>query len=576
MKKIFRIVLLLLSIVLLFGCEAKQYKVQLLNDDGTLYKELLVLEEQSVTLDTLTKEGHTFIGWFDGETKVQSPVVFIADKTLVAKFEINQYTYKFVDEDGTVLKEETVDYGSEIVYPSDPTKKSTEKSNYEFKGWDKSDKVIKEDITFTAKFDEVIKKFTYKFYDDKGTVLKEETVEYGTMPTPPTDINLDYETDTHTFKFKGWDPEITEVTKNIEYKPIYELTKKPITSIEGLKVSIIGDSISTFYAADAEMTSYYSAENTFYYPRYSTTIKTSDKTWWSQLIKDNKMVLGINNSWSGTCADDSGERASYSDARVNTIDDNGMPDIVIIYMGTNDWASGKDVSAYKNAIIKTIEKVNKLGNTQIFLTTLGYASYSKGKGTDETLKVYNEEIRKMAEQYDCGLIPLDEYVVDDNYKIYLEDSLHYNAKGATLLSKIFAKHISEYFNIEYKEEIKVEHQEKLPEGVIAKITATTASDFWTKYATDVFLMPFASYVNPQYATRIEIKLNTDTNQYYVHRVVLSGDATKEQCDYVLVVSDAHTESKALSDPLKTIPVGTIVEFSDLGNFPNEILFKEAK
>ena len=182
----------------------------------------------------------------------------------------------------------------------------------------------------------------------------------------------------------------------------------------------------------------------------------------------------------------------------------------------------------------------------------------------------------MAKEYNCGIVPLDEYVVEDNYKIYLEDSLHYNAKGATLLSKIFEKAIKDFYNIEFNEEIKVEHQEKLPEGVIAKITATTASGFWTKYTTEVFLMTFASYVNPQYATRVEIKLNTDTNQYYVNRIVLSGDATKEQCDYVLVVSDAHNEAKVLSDPLKTIPVGTIVEFSDLGNFPNEILFKEAK
>ena len=40
-------------------------------------------------------------------------------------FNINQYTYKFIVE-GVVVKEETLDYGSEIVYPENPTKENTQ------------------------------------------------------------------------------------------------------------------------------------------------------------------------------------------------------------------------------------------------------------------------------------------------------------------------------------------------------------------------------------------------------------------------------------------------------------------
>ena len=63
----------------------------------------------------------------------------------------------------------------------------------------------------------------------------------------------------------------------------------------GKSFAILGDSISTFYAEGSEMNSYYTGENEFYYPRYSASIKTVDLTWWYKLIKNNGMVLGINN-----------------------------------------------------------------------------------------------------------------------------------------------------------------------------------------------------------------------------------------------------------------------------------------
>ena len=57
------------------------------------------------------------------------------------------------------------------------------------------------------------------------------------------------------------------------------------------KISILGDSLSTFYSEDASLTSVYHGDNEFYYPRYSQTIKTVDKTWWYQVIKNNDFEL---------------------------------------------------------------------------------------------------------------------------------------------------------------------------------------------------------------------------------------------------------------------------------------------
>ena len=57
------------------------------------------------------------------------------------------------------------------------------------------------------------------------------------------------------------------------------------------------------------------------------------------------------------------------------------------------------------------------------------------------------------------------------------------------------------FGIEFDREIEVEHKELLPEGVIGKVTAIADSDFWTNYATGVFLVP-SSFTNPTFSTRI--------------------------------------------------------------------------
>ena len=321
------------------------------------------------------------------------------------------------------------------------------------------------------------------------------------------------------------------------------------------------------------MNSYYGGENQFYYPLYSSTIKTVDLTWWYKLLKNTKMELGINNSWSGSCASGSGSSAGQNDGRIFTIDDNGMPDVVIIYLGTNDCASGVSTEEFGRAIETMITKIRNLGETKILITTLGYSAYKGASYKEETRISYNERIREIADTYNCGIVPLDDYIVNDNYMIYLGDNLHYNAKGADLLSKIFEKSINEYFGFKYDKEIEVEHQEVLPEGVLGKITVTSNGDFWKEYASNVFLYSAEGAINPQFSLRIEITLNKENNKYYVTNIYKSGETPKYQGDYVLILSDAHSEKMSLEKNLANVVVGSIVEFDASGVFPKEVVFK---
>ena len=566
-NKILVFIMMLVSLVFVTSCAQSTpiYRVTLNNEDGSVYDVIRFKQGESVQLEDITKEGYTFLGWYTNEDElIEDGYQFTSSMVLTAKFEINQYTYKFIV-DGEVVKEETLDYGSEIVYPENPVKEATAEFNYEFIGWGKEDTVLTDNIEFVAEFKEVKNQYTYRFEDFDGTLLYEETVDYGTMPTEPNEPVRE------GFTFIGWDKEIEKVVDDVVYTAMYEEIVE--FTLEGKTISILGDSISTFYAEGSEMNSYYGGENQFYYPRYSSTIKTVDLTWWYQLIKNTSLKLGVNNSWSGSCAFGTGSSAGQNDGRINTIIENGNPDIVIIYLGTNDCASGFSVAEFSSAIKTMIEKINNICDAQIFLTTLGYTAYT-GMSYSETLrKDYNAALRNIAAEQNCGIVPLDEYIVEDNYMIYLGDNLHYNAKGAKLLSKIYEKAIKEYFDIAFDEEIEVEHKEQLPEGVIGKLTATATSGFWSAYETEVFLYEAASAEKPTFSYRMEITLNEDNNTYYVTNIYKSGVTGAYSGDYVIIISDSHNSSKELIDGLSKVVVGSIVEFDPTGSLPIELTFK---
>ena len=493
------------------------------------------------------------------------------------------YRITFDSDGGSKVEAIVGEAGIEIAAPTDPTKEG-----YKFLGWYLNDveyefTVMPEiNITVVAKWEEVetpgpgpdpVVTYTLTFDVNGGNALVENSItgEAGTAVELPTPTREGY-------TFLGWlyEGELFETTSMPDFSLTLVASWEEIKSgLSGKKVSILGDSISTFYAEGSVMNSYYSGENQFYYPRYSSTVKTVDLTWWYQLLNNTGMTLGINNSWSGSTAAGTNVSSGVQDSRIDTLDENGTPDIVIIYLGTNDCASAFTVDVFAGAIETIVSKVKALGVSDIFITTLGYSAYNNGKYSDENRIAYNAEIRRIAGEQNCGIVPLDDYIQDDSYMFYLGDNLHYNAKGAALLSKIYEKSILEYFDFEFDEEIEVERKEKLPEGVLGKITATSNSDFWGGYTNNVYLVD-TSFTNPQFSYRIEITKNDDNNKYYVTKIKTSGDDTaySTTADYILLISDSHESSKALIEGLGNVIVGSIVEFDENLVFPVEVLFKE--
>lgn len=119
-----------------------------------------------------TKEGYTFIGWYNGESEWDFETPVTADLTLTAKWQLNQYTITFKLENGgqdIVIKQ---DYGTAITAPANPTK-----TGYTFAGWDKTIPTTMPagDMTITARWTEnrvivIIRPDDSKDEPDPGTI----------------------------------------------------------------------------------------------------------------------------------------------------------------------------------------------------------------------------------------------------------------------------------------------------------------------------------------------------------------------------------------------------------------------
>ena len=76
-----------------------------------------------------------------------------AEYTAKYTSEVNKYTITWKDEDGTVLKTESVEYGKMPVYDGDtPTKEDDSEITYVFAGWDPNVQSVTEDAVYTAVF----------------------------------------------------------------------------------------------------------------------------------------------------------------------------------------------------------------------------------------------------------------------------------------------------------------------------------------------------------------------------------------------------------------------------------------
>ena len=144
-----------------------------------------------------TKEGYTFIGWYNGESEWNFETPVTEKLTLTAKWQINRYTITFDTAGGSEVAPITQDYGTTITAPANPTK-----TGYTFAGWDKTSPSTMPagDMTITARWQ--VNQYTITFKPENGgqnIVIKQDYGTAITAPANPTKTG---------YTFAGWDKTI--------------------------------------------------------------------------------------------------------------------------------------------------------------------------------------------------------------------------------------------------------------------------------------------------------------------------------------------------------------------------------
>lgn len=172
-----------------------------------------------------SKENHTFAGWYNGDEKFD----FDADTTnapnvleLVAKWDINQYTVKFVSEHGS-FADQTIEHGKPIG-TGKPTIPPVE--GFTFDGWYTDDnystkfdftKPIKRNTTVYAKW--TAKDYEVSFVTEHGKTPTSQNVPYNEPAKDPGKLSED------GYTFIGWYADEAHKTKFDFSTPITGDTK---------------------------------------------------------------------------------------------------------------------------------------------------------------------------------------------------------------------------------------------------------------------------------------------------------------------------------------------------------------
>lgn len=148
------------------------YTVTFQSEGGSEVASQIRANTPAAQPDNPTKEGHTFIGWYNGESEWDFEAPVTTGLILTAKWQVNQYTITFKPENGgqdIVIKQ---DYGTAITAPANPTK-----TGYTFAGWDKTipSTMPAGDTTITARWTEnrviiIIRPDDSKDEPDPGTI----------------------------------------------------------------------------------------------------------------------------------------------------------------------------------------------------------------------------------------------------------------------------------------------------------------------------------------------------------------------------------------------------------------------
>ena len=233
------------------------------------------------------------------------------------------------------------------------------------------------------------------------------------------------------------------------------------------RISFLGDSISTCEGIcdnatynttlPSNQSRYYANDIAFSSTEATLKLNSWKDTYWGQAVTELNLELCVNNSWRGTSVSTArGANSCTSGSRATQLHNDNKninPDIIVIYIGTNDKSSSAPVLGYESiedlydgtsytadcsyfdvAYATMVLKVkNKYPSAEIYLCNLIY---------DDALgKSYNEAITKVATEFDCTIVDFSSLVPVWDWSGHTMDGLHPNKDGFDLMADILITEI---------------------------------------------------------------------------------------------------------------------------------------
>ena len=235
----------------------------------------------------------------------------------------------------------------------------------------------------------------------------------------------------------------------------------------GMKLSILGDSISTFKGWIPE-------GNLVFYPENGA-VKDVAQTWWKIVLDELGLTLCANGSSSGSASFGYSQEADpmygCSDHRISQLAgaDGEAPDIIIVYMGTNDvlmsaaigdndglQAVGEGlVGSLSDGYTMILDKIKRqYPQAQVYCCTLlpvGDWGTTEAQpfvpfvnGQNVTSEAYSERIRLIAGNRGLPIIDLEKCgITIDNMAEMTADGVHPTAEGMRLIADTVKKCLTE-------------------------------------------------------------------------------------------------------------------------------------
>ena len=220
---------------------------------------------------------------------------------------------------------------------------------------------------------------------------------------------------------------------------------------KGKLFSLLGDSISTLKGySEPEDAEFYEGMR-----KFEANVFLPEDTWWGMTVDALGGKMLVNNSFSGStvCKKRGYMIPSYasSDERTSSLSrDDISPDVIMIYMGTNDWGSAiaplpEDAADESSPVFSLsyrsmLSKIKRnYPNAEIWCFTLGVSTYKNDesfsfpyKYAGRHIEEYCSVIRSCAKEYGCRIIDL--YAETSTLPFNSFDRFHPNDEGMKRIS----------------------------------------------------------------------------------------------------------------------------------------------